>query len=196
MEDYRHWRGNNYINKKTYYIISEGEYQKLLKEEKNDYALVPKFYHSKQVKWARKFLKMLPFPYENSIKKIEDYYMKEFETDFMHGFHIFCEDNNLWEDYLCFEEKEEANDIIKWCRKNKITYNTETYEERIAKLFLENISDNKKSLGFNYEPPTDFMNQFETYCKKNDLWEDFLEFQRKDEEEYWRQIFEKNETTE
>lgn len=191
-------QGRIYMNKNTSAIFNTSDilekkkYLDLSKKEKQDWILMPKFSTPQQEKWARKFLKTLPFPYKNLIEQIENVYMKEFKTAFIHGFHIFCEDNKLWGDYLCFQESEEVKTMVRWCKKNNISYYIESPEEQQVKRFLESINSDGKRLEFNakYTCSDDYMDEFELFCKENGIWKKFLKFYYEEQEEYEKKFFE------
>lgn len=213
IETYSWWRGNNYINRSKYDVLSEEEYRNLSQEQKKDYVLAPKFYLSMQEKWAKKFLKTLSIPYEKSVKQIEnvymktlpilyeknteqieDIYMKESKKNFMDGFHQFCEDNKLWDKFIYFQEIEEVKTIIRWCKKNNILFDAESPEEKYVKRFLESINSNDKKLEFNekYDHSDDYMEKFELFCKEHGIWKEQLKFRVKEEEEDWKEFYEEH----
>lgn len=194
-----------YINKNTYDALDESKYLNLPNSDKKNWILVPKFSLSHQEKWAKKFLKTLSIPYEKSVKQIENVYMKplpilyEKNTEqiknvytrkskkkFIDGFHQFCEDNKLWEKFIYFQEVEEVNTMIRWCKENNIPYDTESEEEKDVKYLLKKINANGKKLEFNekYEHSPDYMDKFELFCKENGIWEEILKIDKEEQEKY------------
>lgn len=190
IQDYFHRKDRVYFNKNTYDVLEKSKYLNLSEKEKQSWVLMPKFSHSQQEKWAKEFLKTLSIPYKIIVEQIENVYMRKFKMNFMDGFHHFCEDNKLWENFIYFQEAEEVNTMIKWCKKNNIPYDTESKEEKYVKHLLERINYNDKKLEFNekYEYSSDYMDKFELFCKQNGIWETILKIHREEQEKYLKEI--------
>lgn len=114
----------NYFNIINYQIYSQSEKQNLLNSsvsKESDFILIPQIDRSEIVNM-----------YISTLPRINFKHKKQFINNF-HKFHVFLEDNNLYESWKCYEENKLLDFCENWCVENNIKYTKKADNENCKK---------------------------------------------------------------
>lgn len=114
----------NYFNIINYQIYSQSEKQNLLNSsvsKESDFILIPQIDRSEIVNM-----------YISTLPKINFKHKKQLINNF-HKFHVFLEDNNLYESWKCYEENKLLGFCENWCIENNIKYTKKANNENCKK---------------------------------------------------------------
>ena len=111
-----------YIHLPSGKIVFNKSYDKLLCDEWDKCLKLPTFDIRVQEKIAEAFVKTKLDKAKQNIFYSEYLNKISEPKGFMNSFHWFCEDNNVWVDFLDYQEKEYTKIAIKWCEENNLEY--------------------------------------------------------------------------